>query len=110
MGGGGFEQMIHECGIDHAGFVDDDEIAFEGILSVAFESAGAEVVFEEAVDGGGFVAGDFGHAFGGASGGCREEYVWREFLGDCEDGFGDGAFSGSWAAGDDLQFCRLRPC
>ena len=63
------EEGVHEWGVDHGCLVEDVEVvAGELVAGVAGEAfAGLEL--EEAVEGEGFEAGGFGHAFGGAAGG-----------------------------------------
>ena len=72
-GGDGVEKRSGEVGVDHAGFVDDKEVSFEGGTFVVDESVGIGVVFEETVNGLGVGAGCLGHALSGATGGGSEE-------------------------------------
>lgn len=99
-GGDGAEVLGHEGGVDHGGFVEDEEVAFEGSAVVVAPDAVA-LEFEEAVHGGGVVTGAGGEALGGASGGGGEDGfdVFRRE--DGEDAVDDGGFADAGAAGDD---------
>ena len=48
--GDGFEQPIHELRIDHAGFVDDDQIAVQRVFIPSFEAASLEIELQKTVD------------------------------------------------------------
>lgn len=49
--GDGFEDAGGEGGIEHGGFVYDDEVGGKGVCGVEREVTGGGVVFEEAVEG-----------------------------------------------------------
>ena len=57
-----FHERLHQHDIDHRGLVDDEQIAIEGIVGVAFETAAPGIDLQEAVDRFGLDAGRFGHA------------------------------------------------
>ena len=68
----GPQERIHKRHIDHAGLVDDQEVAFERVLLVAGEPTVLRVDLQQPVDGLGFEAGLLVHALGGATGRCGE--------------------------------------
>ena len=63
-------QGAHEQHVNHAGLVNDEQIALERRVLVAFEAAAGRVGFEKAMDGLGFEAGALRKAFGRAPGRC----------------------------------------
>ena len=74
--------------VEHGAFVDDEEVCFEGVLVVFFESSCRGLPLKETVDGFGFEAYDFCHALGGSA--CR---------GGEEDGFAHGLDEGDEDSG-----------
>ena len=63
-----FHERLHQHDIDHRGLVDDEQIAIERIVGVAFETAALGIDLQESVDRLGFDARRFGHALGRAAG------------------------------------------
>ena len=57
-----FHQRLHQHDIDHRGLVDDEQIALEGIVGVAFETAALGIDLQEPVDRLRLDARRFGHA------------------------------------------------
>ena len=61
------DERKHQRDIDHAGFVDHQQIAVERVVGAAAKAAALGIDFQQAVDGLRLDAGLFGHAFRGAS-------------------------------------------
>jgi hypothetical protein len=59
-----FHKRLHQHDIDHRSFVDHEQIAIEGIVSVAFETTALGIDLQEAVDRLGLKARRFGHPLG----------------------------------------------
>ncbi len=67
------QQRLHQHDIDHRRLVDDEEVAVERIVAVAFEAAGLGVDFEQPVDGLCLEAGRLSHPLGRAArGGAKQ--------------------------------------
>jgi hypothetical protein len=65
--GHGLDQLVGEEEVEHGGLVHDHQVGVQGaVLVVGRVAAGLE--FQEAVDGGGLGAGEFGESLGGAAG------------------------------------------
>ena len=65
-------ERLHQHDVDHGGLVGHEQIAIEGIVGVAFETAAHGIDLQEAVDRFGLKARRFGHALGcAARGGAR---------------------------------------
>ena len=110
----GREEGGGELYIQHGGFIDDETIAFEGVVFIAGEVLGIFVFdafdFEEAVDGFGFDARELGHAFGGSASGSGEESGFIERLHYLDDGIYNGSFTCAGAACDNehaMGLCHL---
>jgi len=101
--GQGAEEMAHEREVDHGTFIDNEQVAIQGIVFPAEEPAGAGLDFEEAMDGAGREAGGFGESFGGAAGGGAEQAT--DFFGaeDEEEAIDERGFAYAGAAGDDEE-------
>ena len=66
-------KRLHQQDVDHRRLVDDEQIAIEGIISVAFEPAAFGIHLKQPVDRLGLDPGRFGHAFGRAAGRSAEQ-------------------------------------
>ena len=76
----GTQDRPHQRHVDHRGLVDDQQIAVQGLVLVAPETAGPGIGFEQAVDRLRLEAGALGQALGGAAGrGAQRD---RDRLGD----------------------------
>ena len=62
-----FHERLHQHDVDHRGLVDDEQIAIEGIVGVAFEPAALWIDLQEPMDRLGLDARRFGHALGRAA-------------------------------------------
>lgn len=60
-------QCLHQHDIDHRGLIDDQQIAVERIIAVAFEAAILGIDLKKPVDGLGFEPCRLGHALGGTA-------------------------------------------
>ena len=106
FGGNRLQQGEHQRRVDHAGLVDDEEIAIERVVGVALEAAVLGIGLEQPMDGLRLDAGLLGHALGGAAGGRREQ-DFRSLGGDdAQDGVEQRRLADAGAAGDDGN---LRP-
>ena len=90
----------HQGHVHHAHFIHDQAVAFQRIVLAAGKSAAVAAVFQQAVDGLGFLAGGLAHALGGAA--CRraQENV-VVLLQQGQNAADDGGLAGAGAAGDD---------
>ena len=68
-----FHKRLHQHDVDHRGLVDHEQIAIEGIVSVAFEPAALGIDLQEPVDRLRLDARRFGHALGRAASRGAEE-------------------------------------
>lgn len=98
-------ESAHERDIDHAHFIDDDEVSFERIGSVAVETFGG-LNFEETMDGEGIHAGAFTESLGGATGGGAEKTLNFFSADDREDGIEQSGFADAGSTSDDKNAIR----
>lgn len=103
-GGNGLKEVGGEAGVEHTRFVNDKEVTGEWVVCVVGKAAAGAVVFEEAVDGGGFRAGGFGETLGGAARGGSEGNAGTLGAEDIDHGAEEGGLAGTGAAGDDAEF------
>ena len=66
--------MVHENGVDHGGFVDDQKVALQRGLIVFLETAFLDAVFQQAVNGLGLVTGSLTHPFRRSARRSRQQY------------------------------------
>jgi hypothetical protein len=68
-----FHERLHQHDVDHRRLVDDEQIAIERIVGVAFETAALWIDFQESVDRLGLDSRRFGHALRRAArGGAKQ--------------------------------------
>ena len=70
-----FHERLHQHDIDHRGLVDDEQIAIEGIVSVAFEPTAPGIDLQEPMDRLGLDSRRFGHALRRAARGGAEQQL-----------------------------------
>lgn len=97
----GANQCIEEIDIEHGDFIDDHDIAFERIVTVALEGELLGGEFEGAVEGAGALSCRFGESFGGPPCGCGEKDGAILSAGEFADSADDGGFSCAGSACDD---------
>jgi len=100
-GGDGVEEFVDEGEVDHAHFVDDDDVGLEVLGGGGFVVFAGEA--EEAVDGLGGAVGGFGEAFGGATGGGGEGVGFVQAVEDADDFVDEEGFAAAGATGDDAD-------
>ena len=105
--GHGFQQMIHQQQIDHAGFVDDEQIDFQRILRVALE-AFLRRIFQQPMEGLGRSIGGLAQSFGGASRRRGERIPVIELLEQIDHGAHGCGLAGARAAGEHGDFVLQR--
>ena len=96
----GLHEGEHQRNIDHAGFVDDQQVAVERIIGVALEAALLGIGFEQPMDGLRLHAGLFGHALGGAAGRGGEQELRSLGGEDAQDRVEKRRLADAGAAGD----------
>ena len=101
-------QRLHQHDIDHGGLVDDQQVAVELVVAVAFEAAALRVDLKEPVDGLGLEAGRLGHALGGAAGGGAEKQLRALCRENPQDRLDDRGLADTRPAGDDEHFGNQR--
>ena len=106
--GNRLHQRLHQHDVDHRGLVDDQQIAVERIVGVAFEAAALGVDLEQPVDGLGLEPGRLGHALGGPAGGRAEQQVDALCGQNAQDRVDDRRLAHARAAGDDQDLRQQR--
>jgi len=99
---------MHQEHIDHGCFVDDEQVAVEGVLAIPPKAAGPGIDFEQAVDGLRLEAGGLIHALGRtASGSTQQEphALCREYA---QDGMDEGCLAYARTSGDHQHFAGER--
>lgn len=94
------EEAGGEARVEHAGLVEDEEVAGNRVVFVVGEAAGGRVVFEQTVDGAGGCAGSFRESLGGTARRGSEQHADALGAEDVDHGAEDGGFPGSRAAGN----------
>ena len=102
-GGQSRDQIRTQPDVDHGRLVDHQQIGVERALGVAPEHALGGPPFEQAVQGGGGLAGGFLHALGRAPGGRRQGHAQLAVEKGRDDAAHDGGLANAGAAGDDQQ-------
>ena len=92
--GNGLEEVVHQDGVYHGSFVDDQEVAFQRGFIVFLEASLLDTVIQQAVNGFGLVAGGLAHSLGGPARGSRQQKFDPGLGEDFEDGIDDGGFAG----------------
>jgi hypothetical protein len=78
----GSQERVHQRHIDHAGLVNDQEVAFQRVLLVPGEPTVLRVDLQKPVNGLGFETGLFVHALGSATGRrakCHSDTLRRHY-------------------------------
>ena len=101
-------QRLHQHDIDHGGLVDDQQVAVELVVAVAFEAAALGVDLKEPVDGLGLEAGRLGHALGGAAGRGAEKKLRALGREHPQDRVDDRGLADTRPAGDDEHLGNQR--
>ena len=95
------QQRVHQRHVDHRGFVDDEQVAVEGVLLVAAEAAVHRIDLEQPVDGLRFEAGALRQPLGGAAGGRGQRDPHALDAQDLQDRVDQRGLADAGAAGDD---------
>ena len=101
-----FENGCGKPCIDHAEFVDDEQIAFQLVANIFVELARDGVHLEQAVDGAGVFAAAFAHAFGCAPRGGGKADLFAHFAGEVQNSLEDGRLARARPAGDNANLVR----
>ena len=102
-------RLENGCGkpsVDHAEFVDDEQIAFQLVADILIELARDGVHLEQAVDGAGVFATAFAHALGGAPRGGGKAYLFSHFSGEVQNSLENCRLACARSAGDDANLVR----
>ena len=102
-------RLENGCGkpcVDHAEFVDDEQIAFQLVADILVELACDGVHLEQAVDGAGVFAAAFTHAFGCAPRGGGKAYLFAHFSGEVQNSLENRRLARARSAGDDANLVR----
>ena len=93
--------MVHQQGVDHRGFIDDQKVAIQRRIPVLLESSFPPAVFEQAMDGLGLMTGGLHHPLGGPSGGGGQQDPGLDAGEDPDECVDDGRLARPGASRDD---------
>src|SRR5208337_3099313 len=73
-GWNGFQEVVHQDGVDHGGFIYNQKITPQRGLIVFLESSFLDTVFQQAVDSLGLVTGSLAHPFRSSARRSSQQY------------------------------------
>src|SRR5690606_26994533 len=103
----GLGQFVGEQQVEHGCLVDDEQVAVEGVGAVVGGGA-AGFELQQPVHGGRLVSGEFGEAFGGASGGGGQDDPGAFGGGQGDDGRHGEGLAAAGSAGEDRDLAGQR--